>query len=79
MSWLYMIIYDYIRLFKYTYQWWDGLVPSTYKFLDALGNVIYILLNNYVIFTWHPKRDVVVKPNAKSNKSYYSSFAEGSC
>lgn len=71
---------DYLCSFikKYINQWWDGLVPSTYRFLDALGRVISILSKIYVTLTWHPKRDELVNPKAKSNKSYYSSFAVGS-
>ncbi len=54
-------------------QWLLGLVPSTYRFLDALGKVTSHPSIIYVILTWHPNLLVGVNPNAKSSRSSYSS------
>ena len=58
-----------IKTTKILFQCDFGLVPSTYKFLDALGISTLHPSNYYDMKTWQPKRLVPVNPNAKSNKS----------
>lgn len=48
-------------------------VPSTNIFRVALGNDAVIPSIAFVSFTWQPRRDVSVSPNAISSMSFSSS------
>lgn len=52
--------------------------PSTRKFLVALGSVMVVPSMSFVTLTWQPRRDVSVRPNARSSMSC-AGDAESAC